>query len=101
MHVPAGSFADREQTLESGTLAQRIGANTAHGVMLRRHHRDRVLGRIDVEEVPADFPDLLQMAFDMRSTAQSDVEPQVLAEAGLHTLTVLDVLEHVTRDDVA
>ena len=49
----------------------------------------------------ADLVDLAQVVLDVLLAQQRDVEPEVLAEPGLHAFALGDVLFHPARDDVA
>jgi len=101
VHVPAGRLAGGKQARQGGALAGVAGAHAAHGVVLRRPHRDQVPHRVEPEEVAADVVDLAQVVLDVLLAQQRDVEQQVLAEAGLHALAARDVLLHAAADHVA
>src|SRR6202011_2269298 len=98
---PARGFARCVQSLERRTGASVIGANPAHGVMLRGPDRYPVLDRIDAKEIAADLLHFAQIGVDVLGAEQCDVEPEVLAEARLHAGAASDVLLHAPGNDIA
>ena len=101
MHVPAGRFARREQTLQGRALAGRRGAHATHGVVLGGAHRDPLLDRVYAKKVMADLVDLAQVVLDVVLPQQGDVEPEVLTEAVLGPLALGQMLFHAPRDHIA
>ena len=65
VHIPASSFTGSEQALQSLRFAVRVGADTAHGVVLSRANRDPILRRVNAEEVMADFVNFTKVVFNV------------------------------------
>jgi hypothetical protein len=101
VHVPAGRFATGEQAVQPGRFAAMVGTHAAHRVMLRRAHRNRVFHRVDAEEVTADVLHFAQVLVDVRRAQVADVEPEMFAIGGLHTLAGAHVFGHAARYHVA
>ncbi len=101
VHVPARRLAGREQALEVRALARVVGAHAAHRVVLRRPHRDPILGRIHAHEIVADLEDFAQVVPDVLLAQQRDIEPDVVAEPALRPLALGDVLLHASAHHVA
>ena len=101
MHVPAGRFTGRKQSLQGRTFPGVVRAHAAHRVVLRRPHRHPILHRIDAEKIVADLVNLAQIVLDVVLAQERDVQPQVVAKARLHAFAFGDVLFHAARDHVA
>ena len=101
VHVPTGRFAGGKETLERRRFAGRLRAHAAHGVVLSRTDGHPFLRRVNAEEVVADFVDFAQLVLDVMFAKQRDVEPDVFAEAALHTLALGNAFFHAAGDHVA
>ena len=109
VHRDARAFADREQSRHHRIriplprrhdLPVRIGRNAAHLIVDRRHHRDRLAHRVDVGELDRDLANRGQPLHD-RVHAQVVQLQQHVVVIGAASATLLDLLVHRARDEVA
>jgi hypothetical protein len=80
VHVPAGRFTGRKQSLEGRTFPGVVRAHSTHRVVLRRSHRYPLLHRIDAEKIVADLVHLAQVVLDVMLAQECDIQPEVLAK---------------------
>ena len=109
MHRDAGAFADGVHAIDDFIvdaifgrhhLAVDVGRNTTHLVVDGRHHRDRLLGRVDVGELVTDLQNRRQALLDGIGADMTQVQQYVVLVRSA-AAAFLDFLVHRARYEVA
>ena len=79
MHVPAGGLSRGVQAHQPVDLSLLLRPDSSHAVVLGRSNGDKLLHRIDTQELMAYRGDLPEVGIDMPGPKVPDIQPQVRA----------------------